>query len=76
MDIRPFFFEGLWWKSGWFFLSCRINKCDHRTIFISCIGAILSSIGLALVTYSYAQHYEPSIVNAAEGAMQQAVSTK
>jgi len=40
--------------------------------FVICLGGeIISAIGIMVVTFSYARFYEPAVVNAAEGGLQQ-----
>lgn len=40
-------------------------------IMVAFVGECLSMVGVCLVTFSYSSFYEPSVVNAAEGGLQQ-----
>ena len=42
-----------------------------RYLVVSVAGECLSILGVCLVTFSYSSFYEPSVVNAAEGGLQQ-----
>jgi len=46
----------------------RVAPCFLLTAFA---GECLSMVGVGLVTFSYSSFYEPSVVNAAEGGLQQ-----
>jgi len=48
-----------------------IFKVSRRYLFAALFGECLSLFGVGLVTFSYSSFYEPSVVNAAEGGLQQ-----
>eukprot|EP00747_Dinoflagellata_sp_TGD_P016819 gnl/TRDRNA2_/TRDRNA2_125388_c0_seq1.p1 gnl/TRDRNA2_/TRDRNA2_125388_c0~~gnl/TRDRNA2_/TRDRNA2_125388_c0_seq1.p1 ORF type:complete len:454 (-),score=36.97 gnl/TRDRNA2_/TRDRNA2_125388_c0_seq1:184-1545(-) len=51
--------------------ACAIHKVDPWFLSVSLLGESLSMLGVCLVTFSYASFYEPSVVNAVEGGLQQ-----
>lgn len=48
-----------------------LHKVDLRFFKIGIVGECLSVLGVCIVTFSYAMFYEPAVVNAAEGGIQQ-----
>eukprot|EP00931_Biecheleriopsis_adriatica_P067431 TRINITY_DN41573_c0_g1_i1.p1 TRINITY_DN41573_c0_g1~~TRINITY_DN41573_c0_g1_i1.p1 ORF type:complete len:444 (+),score=63.14 TRINITY_DN41573_c0_g1_i1:25-1356(+) len=48
-----------------------LHKVDLRCFGVALLGECLSMLGVCLVTFSYASFYEPSVVNAVEGGLQQ-----
>jgi hypothetical protein len=50
---------------------CNLAQVPLRYLCISLCGELLSIAGVCLSSFSYAMFYEPSVVNAAEGGMQQ-----
>eukprot|EP00440_Ansanella_granifera_P056878 gb/GFBE01061653.1/.p1 GENE.gb/GFBE01061653.1/~~gb/GFBE01061653.1/.p1 ORF type:complete len:117 (+),score=21.58 gb/GFBE01061653.1/:1-351(+) len=55
-------------------LRCHVlalHKIGFRCFVVALLGECLSMCGVCLVTFSYASFYEPSVVNAVEGGLQQ-----
>jgi hypothetical protein len=48
-----------------------IGRTNVRFLSVALIGELLSICGVCLVTFSYSTFYEPSVVNAVEGGLQQ-----
>jgi len=48
-----------------------MRSIGARFFFSSLVGECLSTFGVCLVTFSYSTFYEPSVVNAVEGGLQQ-----
>eukprot|EP00420_Gonyaulax_spinifera_P016519 CAMPEP_0197901290 /NCGR_PEP_ID=MMETSP1439-20131203/50922_1 /TAXON_ID=66791 /ORGANISM="Gonyaulax spinifera, Strain CCMP409" /LENGTH=440 /DNA_ID=CAMNT_0043522255 /DNA_START=68 /DNA_END=1390 /DNA_ORIENTATION=+ len=48
-----------------------LRKVDPWFLIAACLGECLSMLGVCLVTFSYSAFYEPSVVNAVEGGLQQ-----
>jgi hypothetical protein len=48
-----------------------LRNVSARFFATSLIGESLSVLGVGLVTFSYSSFYEPSVVNAVEGGLQQ-----
>lgn len=48
-----------------------LRRVCPRTLCGASIGECLSMLGVCLVTFSYSSFYEPSVVNAVEGGLQQ-----
>jgi len=48
-----------------------LRKVKRRFFAVALLGEVLSMIGVCLVTFSYSGFYEPSVVNAVEGGLQQ-----
>jgi hypothetical protein len=53
------------------FHACAMRNVAPQFLSVSFFGECLSMIGVCLVTFSYSSFYEPSVVNAAEGGLQQ-----
>lgn len=49
----------------------RLRFVNPKFLMIALSGECLSMVGICLVTFSYSSFYEPSVVNAAEGGLQQ-----
>jgi hypothetical protein len=48
-----------------------LRNVSKRFLAICCGGELASICGILIVTFSYARFYEPAVVNAAEGGLQQ-----
>ncbi|CAE7163324.1 unnamed protein product [Symbiodinium pilosum] len=48
-----------------------LRKVKRRFFAVALLGEVLSMVGVCLVTFSYSGFYEPSVVNAVEGGLQQ-----
>jgi len=48
-----------------------LHKVGFRCLMVALLGECLSMLGVCLVTFSYSSFYEPSVVNAVEGGLQQ-----
>jgi hypothetical protein len=48
-----------------------LSNVSKRFLAICCGGELASICGILIVTFSYARFYEPAVVNAAEGGLQQ-----
>eukprot|EP00929_Paragymnodinium_shiwhaense_P057866 TRINITY_DN28980_c0_g1_i1.p1 TRINITY_DN28980_c0_g1~~TRINITY_DN28980_c0_g1_i1.p1 ORF type:complete len:563 (+),score=99.96 TRINITY_DN28980_c0_g1_i1:191-1879(+) len=48
-----------------------IKSCGTKYLVLAFLGECLSMMGVCMVTFSYSSFYEPSVVNAAEGGLQQ-----
>jgi len=48
-----------------------MHKVSPRFLLVALLGECLSMCGVCLVTFSYSSFYEPSVVNAVEGGLQQ-----
>jgi len=48
-----------------------LHEVEPRCLVLAVLGEFLSMAGVCLVTFSYSGFYEPSVVNAVEGGLQQ-----
>jgi len=51
--------------------ACSMRRVNKKFLVMSCAGECLSVIGIIISSFSYSSFYEPSVVNAAEGGLQQ-----
>jgi len=48
-----------------------MRSCRKRFVAVAAFGELISLLGVCIVTFSYACFYEPAVVNASEGGLQQ-----